>query len=90
MSTETTQTLLTQWKQNQLHVERAIGQLLQHVARLDEENEAAKVSRTQLAQTLRELATALKKVQADVDRLMTHTGLERPKRGRPRTGQSTN
>lgn len=52
MSTESPQTLLTQWHVEQLPTERAIGQLLQHVIQLYAEIEALKMADIKQRQAL--------------------------------------
>jgi len=84
MGTEPTQQLWKLWQVEELPLERATGQLIQHVARLDIDNEAHKNNRAVINQTLQELQTSLLILRADVDALMAHTNMPPPKRRKKR------
>ncbi|MDM8526944.1 hypothetical protein QUF58_01925 [Anaerolineales bacterium HSG24] len=90
MSTEPTHKLLGQWKQHELELERAMGQVLQHIDRLDGDNDTGKISRTQLAQAVKEINRTLTKLSQDVEALKAHTNMpSRKKPGRSRSADSS-
>ncbi|MDM8532745.1 hypothetical protein QUF63_16410 [Anaerolineales bacterium HSG25] len=86
MGTIPPQKLLSQWKQETLTVERAIGQMLQHQVLQDNLEQEVGSERRAMQSALHELQASVRSLRTDVDRLIAHTNLPppSPKRGRPR------
>jgi len=88
MSTETPDRLWHLWNLQELPLERAVGQMLQHIVNLDDKERGAAITRVQLKQALDSLEKSLRDLRADVDALMTHTNMESPnKRKRKKQGE---
>jgi len=73
MSAETLDKLWTQWKLQELDMERATGQMLQHLRRLDVDNEAEKLDLLKLANAVTAINITLASLRDDVDALIAHT-----------------
>ena len=84
-STDSTAKVLQQWKLETIEVERAVGQMVQHVHRLDTDNETNRIDHIKFSNAIAAINLTLLKLREDVDALIAHTGMPPfKKRGRPR------
>ena len=85
ISADSTAKVLQQWKLEAIEVERAVGQTLQHVHRLDADNETNRIDHIKFSNAIAAINLTLLKLREDVDALIAHTGMPLvKKRGRPR------
>jgi lipoprotein NlpI len=77
--------LWLEWNEEQLKHDRAIGQLLQHAMKLDDDNETAQSSRTKITAEIDSLKITLRNLRADIDALIAYTKMppDLKRRGRP-------
>jgi len=84
MGTISAEKLLNQWKVEDLTVERAIGQMLQHLVQLHEtSNNPCPLCKT-LQPTIEGHTSTLTNLRADVDGLIAHTNMP-PRRRKKRS-----
>ena len=91
MSIEKPNKLLAQWSTAELKVERAIGQILQHIVALYNELTQAHARRQSMQNEIKQLKQTVKTMQAQIDALVDFTGMppdHKPKRGRGRPKNS--
>ncbi|MDM8531270.1 hypothetical protein QUF63_08855 [Anaerolineales bacterium HSG25] len=79
-STDSTAHVLKQWKLEQIEIERAVGQTLLHVNRLDTANEANRIEHIKLTNAIEAINISLHKLRDDVDALIVFTGMPPLKR----------
>ena len=92
MSTERIKKLLQKWTLEKLTVERATGQLIQHVDMLWDEAKGLSLKLLQLVNVQTEAKQERAYMQAEIDRLLKHKELKpldrtkppKRRRGRPR------
>ena len=92
MSVEPIKKLLQKWKLEKLAVERATGQLIQHVDMLWDEAKGLSLKLLQLVNVQTEAKQERAYMQAEIDRLLKHNELKpldrtkppKRRRGRPR------
>ncbi|MDM8528322.1 hypothetical protein QUF58_08910 [Anaerolineales bacterium HSG24] len=92
MSTDTPKKLLQEWHVKTLTQKRAIGQLLQHIVKLHDEQKIGQTRRSEIQRAVeantinlknevKTLQAQIQQVNTRLDRLEDHLGL--PRRGRP-------
>ncbi|MDM8518990.1 hypothetical protein QUF64_03020 [Anaerolineales bacterium HSG6] len=87
MSIEKPTKLLAQWSTAELKIERAIGQILQHIVALYNELTQAHARRQSMQNEIKQLKQTVKTMQAQIDALVDFTGMppdHKSKRGRGR------
>jgi len=73
INTETTDQLLKLWKVDDIPLEQVMGHVLQHLVRLDKENEVNKINLANLLKAVDEINRTLVTLKRQVDALITHT-----------------